>query len=124
LVDNEEIWGTGVKKPLSLPTVPLTEDGLAPLADHNDVVAVYVFPDRATDVILAGLEAPETHSGDILHFWIEQEDEYRKVCYEPADDGMGWAWHAAPEPVEKTSDTGAKLAKYLQETHETVGGEQ
>jgi len=70
----------------ALPPVPLTEEHLAPLAEHDDIAAVYV-PDGRPDSVytLAG-----AHEGDILDFYVETADQYVKFGYTRGPHGLRW----------------------------------
>jgi len=70
----------------ALPPVPLTEDQLEPLADHESIDAVYVPEGRPETVYtLAG-----GHRGDVLEFYVETTDQYVKYRYGPAEGGLAW----------------------------------
>jgi len=76
----------------ALPPVPLTDDQLAPLADHDAIGAVYVPDGRPEDVYT--LEGD--HEGDILEFYVETADcDYVAFRYTmaPNDRGLAWVRH-------------------------------
>jgi len=75
-----------------LPTVPLSNSDLQPLADRAEIEAVWVPSSRPASVeTRAGV-----HDGDILDFYIETREAYYPVRYtSPEDTDAGLAWYRA-----------------------------
>jgi muconolactone delta-isomerase len=109
------------KQRLSLPSVPLTDDDLTPLADHADVDAVHVPVGRPASVTTGGGRL--AHRGDILTFWIEFGDRYRRATYETGDEDDGLAWYAAPLSVFKSDGIAEGIETTLREEYQPIGGD-
>jgi len=83
-----------------LPPVPLTDDQLCPLLEHDRVVDVWLPAHRPPSVYtLAG-----KHEGDVLEFYLETTDRFVRFVYEPGERG-GLRWRSAPAGIPKDPGT-------------------
>jgi hypothetical protein len=76
-----------MRRSSALPPVPVTDEQLEPLVEHDRVREVWVPDGRPRSVhTRAG-----AHDGDVLKFWIETGDGFVPFTYTSGDEsGLGW----------------------------------
>jgi len=75
-----------VRRSGALPPVPVTDEQLEPLVEHDRFEAVWV-PEGRPEGVYTGAGA---HADDILKFWIETADGYVPFTYTSREGGLGW----------------------------------
>jgi hypothetical protein len=94
----------------ALPPVPLTDEQLAPLTEHDAIDDVYVPDGRPDDVYtLAG-----GHEGDILDFYVETARQFVKFGYQSGPHGLRWERF---EPTPKTDAFVVAVREELRENY-------
>lgn len=103
--------------------MPLSDEQLQPLANHSNIVALHVPTPETRPESIVFPHGRSYGDGDILHFWIEQADSYRRVTYESSQDRPGMAWFAAPNPVEQDTEAEDVIRDSLRENFEAMLGD-
>ena len=97
----------------SLPAEPLLENNLKAFLEIESVVAVWVPTHRAAEITgtISG-----RYQGDIMKFYIEFEDRWRKVLFE-FGEGTDNGWYKEPIPTMKSEELAEMVKEKLDEKY-------